>query len=453
MPVHIEPANVTKPLYSHGKQLAQHIFLETMAAIDVRHAMLAKIKRDGDELVAGDIRFPLAKPPRVVAIGKAAKRMAAILHEILEGRVAAGVCVAPSSPKKPIPNFRYVTGGHPYPDPGSMEGARAALDLVQGLTAQDGVIFLISGGGSALFELPGDGAVTQADLAEFNRALVTSDLRIEEINVLRKHVSRVKGGRLAVAAHPARQLTIYISDVPDQFASMVASGPTMPDESTAEQAYALAEGHALVAKFPATIRKRFEEHSLEETPKPGDARFANSQYFCLLSNRDALEAAKAAAEKLGFKCAVAADPGEGDFRAVADANFSELEALTKEHPGQPLCLIAGGEVTCPVTGSGIGGRNQAFALYGAQKIAGTMRVVLSAGTDGHDGNSPSCGAVADGQTVLRAHALGKDPERFLADSDSYTFFRSLGDTIDTGFTDNNVRDVRLWLDFGTEVMS
>lgn len=453
MPVHTESASIAKPLYSRGKQLAQHIFLETLAAIDVRHAMLAKLKREGDTLVAGDVRFPLAQPPRVVAVGKAAKRMAAILNEILEGRIAAGVCVAPSAPKKPLSNFRYIIGGHPYPDDGSMEGARAALEFVRGLSGQDAVIFLISGGGSALFELPDDVAVTQPDLAEFNRVLVTSALRIEEINTLRKHTSRVKGGRLAVAAHPARQLTIFISDVPEQFASMVASGPTRPDESTAEQAYAIAEAHALVAKFPAPICRCFEERALAETPKPGDSRFANSQYFCLLSNHDALEAAKGTAEKLGFKCAMSSDPGEADFRAVADANLAELDALASAHAGQPVCLIAGGEVTCPVTGDGMGGRNQAFTLYAAQKIAGSKRVVLSAGTDGRDGNSPSCGAVADGQTILRANALGKDPVRFLADSDSYTFFRSLGDTLDTGYTDNNVRDVRLWMDFSGQAKS
>ncbi len=447
MPVPTELASTLKPLYAKGKQLAQQIFLDTMAAIDVRHAMLAKLKREGDALVASDIHFTLAQPPRVIAVGKAANRMAAILHEILGGRIAAGLCVAPAATAKPLPNFRYVTGGHPYPNHGSMEGARAALDLVRGMTPKDAAIFLISGGGSALFELPDDDAVTQADLAEFNRVLVTSDLRIEEINVLRKHVSRVKGGRLAVEAFPSRQLTIYISDVPEQFASMVASGSTMPDESTAEQAYAIAEGHALVAKFPASIRKRFEERTLAETPKPGDERFANSSYFCLLSNHDAIEAARNAAEKLGFRCAMASNPGEGDFRAAADANLAELTALANERAGQPVCLVSGGEVTCPVTGTGMGGRNQALALYAAQKIAGQKRVVLSAGTDGRDGNSPSCGAVADGQTISRAHALGLEPEHFLADSDSYTFFRSLGDTLDTGFTDNNVRDVRLFFSF------
>jgi hydroxypyruvate reductase len=251
-----------------------------------------------------------------------------------------------------------------------------------------------------------------------------------------------------VRAHPAQQLTIFISDVPDHLPSMVASGPTMPDESTAEQAYELAERHSLVRLFPASIRKFFELRELPETPKPGDARFANAHYFCLLSNHDAVEAALTAAERLGFVGEIDRGLWDADYQQVALANLAAIEALSKEHRGQPVCLVVGGEVTCPVTGSGVGGRNQAFVLYAAQQIAGRQRVVLSAGTDGRDGNSPTSGAVADGQTISRTQARGPDPAAYLAESDSYSFFRSLGDTLDTGFTDNNVRDVRIWLDFG-----
>jgi hydroxypyruvate reductase len=161
-----------------------------------------------------------------------------------------------------------------------------------------------------------------------------------------------------------------------------------------------------------------------------------------------VEAAQAAAEKLGFVCAVDTNVWDADFRQVVDANLASLQALAAAHPGEPVCLVVGGEVTCPVTGPGTGGRNQTFVLYAAQKIAGQKRVVLSAGTDGRDGNSPTSGALADGQTICRARALGLDPGQYLAESDSYHFFRSLGDTLDIGFTDNNVRDVRLWLDFG-----
>jgi glycerate 2-kinase len=437
-----------EPLYSSGKYLAEQIFLEAIATIDVHHAMLSKLKREGGALMAGRVSIPLLHPLRVAAFGKAANRMAAALGEILSGQIEAGVVVSPAEPGQKLERFRYFVGGHPYPSPGSLEGARATLELVSNLSSNDLVIFLVSGGGSAILELPIDPEITLADMIAFNRALVTSNLPIEQINVLRKHLSALKGGRLAVRAHPARQLTIFISDVPDHLPSMVASGATMPDESTVEQAYAIAERQGLVPKFPPRVRKHFENQTLEETPKPGDEQFANSRYFCLLSNRDAVQAATAAAEKLGFACEVDANVWDADFRQVADASLASLEALAEAHAGQPVCLVVGGEVTCPVTGPGTGGRNQAFVLYAAQKIVGQNRVVLSAGTDGRDGNSPTSGALADGQTVLRARALGLNPARYLAESDSYHFFGTLGDTLDIGFTDNNVRDLRLFLDFG-----
>lgn len=437
-----------KPAYSHGKQLTQQIFHDTMAAIDVRHAMLAKLKLDDGVLTAGNLAIPLARAPLVVAFGKAANRMAAALHELLGGKIEAGVSVAPAETQQKLANFQYFVGGHPYPNAQSMDGARAALQLVSHLTRDDTVIFLVSGGGSAILAHPMDAGISLADLTEFNRVLVTSHLPIEQINVLRKHISAVKGGRLAERAYPARQLTIFISDVPDNLPSMVASGPTMPDESTTEQAYDLVESNKLVSRFPAGIRGVFERRELPETPKPGDPRFAYSHYFPLLSNCDAVSAAVASAKKLGFVAEVERGNWDADYREVVHSNVSALDALAQAHKGQPVCLVVGGEVTCPVTGPGIGGRNQAFVLYGAQKIAGHSRVVLSAGTDGRDGNSPTSGAVADGQTISRARGRGLDPAAYLADSDAYSFFRTLGDTLDTGFTDNNVRDVRVWLDFG-----
>jgi glycerate-2-kinase len=442
-----QPKARTKPDYSHGKQLAQQIFHETMAAIDVRHAMHAKLKYESGVLMAGDVAHHLVRPPRVVAFGKAANRMAAVLEEILGGWIEAGVSVGPAETPKKLVNFRYFVGGHPYPNASSLEGAQASLELVSHLTLEDTVIFLVSGGGSALLAQPMDARITLADLIEFNRALVTSHLPIGKINVLRKHLSAVKGGRLAERAYPARQLTIFISDVPDDLPSMVASGPTMPDESTAQEAYELAQQNNLARQFPESIRGFIERRELAETPKPTDPRFANSHYFCLLSNRDAVRAALAAAEKLGFAAEIERGVWDADYQQVVRSNVAALDALSSARPGQPVCLVVGGEVTCPVTGPGMGGRNQAFALYAARQISGQPRVVLSAGTDGRDGNSPTSGAVADGQTISRALGRGLDPAAYLAGSDAYSFFRTLGDTLDTGFTDNNVRDVRLWLDF------
>jgi len=448
MTMTVQSAPVAKPEYSHGKHLAERIFHETMAAIDVRHAMVAKLKSEQEALVAGAVTHSLPRPPRVVAFGKAANRMATVLHEILGGRIAAGVTVSPAMAPRRLANFRYFVGGHPYPNADSLEGARAALELVSHLTPDDTVIYLVSGGGSAIFEEPMDPSITLADLIDFNRALVTSHLPIEQINVLRKHLSAVKGGRLAERAYPARQLTIFISDVPDDLPSMVASGPTMPDESTADEAYELAAKNDLVRHFPPRIRRYFDLRGLPETPKPGAPCFANSYCFPLLANRDAVVAASSAAQKLGFAAEIDGGTWDADYQEVVRANVASLDALSSAQQGQPVCLVVGGEVTCPVTGPGVGGRNQAFVLYAAERIAGQHCVVLSAGTDGRDGNSPASGAVADGQTVSRARARGLDPAAYLAESDSYSFFRTLGDTIDIGFTDNNVRDVRIWLDFG-----
>jgi glycerate 2-kinase len=443
-----EVSGSVMPSYEHGKSIARQVFHEVIAAIDLRQTMLEKLKHTDETLVAAEARVSLSRPPKVIALGKAAGQMAATLDQILGGQIAAGIVVAPSLPAARLEDFRYFEGGHPYPNSDSIAAARAALELVSGLEADDLVIFLISGGGSALFEEPVSTDMTLKDLIDFNRVLVTCGLPIEQINVMRKHVSAVKGGRLAEAAHPARQLTLYVSDVPDDLPSMVASGPTMPDGSTLDECYRLAEENNLVPRLPATIRKRFEGRTLRETPKPGDACFKASEYVCLLSNQEAVEAARKALERHGFLCEIDPNEWDAEYREVADRNLASLDTLAQEHPGRPVALIVGGEVTCEVTGSGMGGRNQAFVLYSAGKIEHQDRVVLSAGTDGRDGNSPSSGAVADGQTFSRARALELDPAHYLAESDSYYFFRTLGDTLDTGYTGNNVRDVRLWLDFG-----
>ena len=427
--------------------MVQHIFMESLARLDVHRAMRRKVDFAEGTLTAGDVAWKILKPPRVIAFGKAANSMAAALAEILGGAIDAGIVISPAEPTRKLERFKYFAGGHPHPTSGSLAGAEAALRLVQDLTGDDLVIYLVSGGGSAMLEKPLDGTLTLADLVEFYRVLVTGALPIERMNVLRKHLSAVKGGRLALAASPARQLTIYISDVPDGFSSMVASGPTVPDESTVGECYAIAEQFQLAERFPARIRRHFIEKTLQETPKPDNERFAQTKTYCLLSNASAVEAAIDIAGASRFECEADSGLQDGDYREVADRNLESLGRLAAKHPGKPVCLVAGGEVTCPVTGRGLGGRNQAYVLYAAGRIAGQSRVVMSAGTDGRDGNSPSSGAVADGNTVRRAAALGLDPAAFLAESDSYHFFRTLGDTVETGYTENNVRDLRLWLDF------
>ena len=430
------------------------IFHEAMARIDVSRAMLQRVRKQADQLVfrsakdGSENSVSILRPPRVIAFGKAAGTMALALDQILDGRIEAGVLVSPEPPDKPPARFRCFAGGHPYPNNGSLDGAEAALELVSGRTPEDLAIFLISGGGSALFEKPLEDSVSLQDLIAFNRVLITCGLPIEQINTLRKHVSAVKGGRLALAAVPASQLTIFISDVPETLDSMVASGPTMPDSSTVEECYRLTTEQHLVERFPAAISRQFDQRSLQETPKPGNPGFNRSHFCRLLSNHDVVDAARRAAEEAGLVTKVDQGNWDADYREVARANCAALDELAAQNSRRPVCLVVGGEVNCPVTGSGVGGRNQAFVLEGARLITERNRTVLSAGTDGRDGNSPAAGALADGQTISRARAGNLDPAHYLAESDSYHFFRALGDTIEVGYTGNNVRDLRLWIDLG-----
>ena len=435
------------PTYEKGRPLARKIFTETLSMIKVEQAIKRKIVCRGNTLHLGETKFQFRKPPHIIAFGKAANRMTGAIVEILEGKTSSGVVVSSKKPDTKIKGFRYFQGGHPYPTAGSFAGADAALELAGKLEVDDTVLFLISGGGSAMFEKPGFPTISLEDMANLNQLLVRSGVPIEEMNVIRKHLSSVKGGRLGQQAHPAAQLTIYISDVPERFPSMVASGPTLPDESTVEQCYELLERYKLTAKLPESIRYVIKTNNLQETPKENAERLRKSKHFCLLSNHDAVEAALNAAQTLGFKAEIDTGDWDTDYRKVGDNAEASLEKLVSKFPGVPVCLILGGEVTCAVTGPGSGGRNQAFVLYLVSKIAGHKRVVLSAGTDGQDGNSPAAGALADGETLGRAEAMDLDTERLFMDSNSYNFFSPLGDALEPGLTENNVRDLRLLIAF------
>ena len=324
-----QSAATKRPEYSHGKQLAQQIFNDTMAAIDVRHAMKAKLKFEGSTLTAGEVAHPVVRPPFVVAFGKAANRMATVLHEILGGRIEAGVSVAPAETQQKLANFHYFVGGHPYPNAASLEGAQAALDLVSHLTPEDTVIFLVSGGGSAILAKPMDASITLADLIEFNRALVTSHLPIEQINVLRKHISAVKGGRLAERAYPARQLTIFISDVPDDLPSMVASGPTMPDESTTEQAYELAEQNKLASISPPASGDSLSAGNCPRLPSRATRALPIRITFPCCPTATRWLAALASAKKLGFVAEIDRGTWDADYREVVHSNVAALDALSQ----------------------------------------------------------------------------------------------------------------------------
>jgi glycerate 2-kinase len=378
----------------------------------------------------------------VMSLGKAGHTMvealAAQVGASLEGIVASSV-----EPAAQIHGFRYFRGGHPTPNAESIQAASAMLRALASQPASALVIFLLSGGGSSIVEKPIDDEISLDDLIATYRALVHSGAPIAEINAVRKHLSAVKGGRLALAASPAQQVSLLVSDVPDSTPDALASGPTTPDSTTVEDCYRIAEKYELLRQFPQSTRELFERHSLEETPKSDDPAFHRARWWTVLSNQTAIEAASVAAERACFIVHVDNSCDDWDYEKASDYLLQRVRELRKQF--SPVCLISGGEVTVRVANGGVGGRNQQFALTCAEKIKGENITVLSAGTDGVDGNSPAAGAIVDGLSVARARSRGMDASDALRKFDAYPFFSALGDAIEIGPTGNNLRDLRILL--------
>ncbi len=430
------------------KQIARRIFQETLAAIDIPETMRRKLRREGTRVRCGDAIVDLAqyRAVRTIAIGKAAHAMVEGLAAVLGSEFRAeGIVAAPTAPERPVAGMRYFLAGHPVPNEQSLAAAREILSLLGSCGDDALVIFLLSGGGSALVEELLAPGVTLGDAEALHRALVTCGAPIDAINTVRKHFSAVKGGRLAAAAPRAMKLTYAVSDVPAGRESALASGPTIPDPTTHEDAQRVLKQFAVVEKLPPALRRWLEEGGMPETSKPGDAAFARSHFALLLGLDDLFHPAHHAAEAAGF--VTCCDNATDDWPVVAAADYllGQLENLRAANPGRKVALIADGEVSSPVTGDGIGGRNSAFVLACVEKIAGRPVAVLSTGTDGMDGNSPAAGAVADGATLAQARGAGLDPQEFFQRSDAHSFFERLGDAVVTGPTGNNLRDLRILL--------
>jgi len=378
----------------------------------------------------------------VISIGKAGHTMV----EALSNQVGAslqGIVASSVQPAMQVHGFRYFHGGHPTPNPESIQAASAMLRSLDAMPPSTLVIFLLSGGGSSIVEKPIDDEISLEDLIATYRVLVFSGAPIAEINAVRKHLSAVKGGRLAQAASPAQQVSLLVSDVPDNAPDALASGPTMPDSTTVEDCYRIAEKYELLKQFPPSTRELFERQALEETPKSDDPAFHRARWWPLLTNRTAIEEASVAAERAGFIVQVDNSCDDWDWEKAAVYLLQRVREFRKQC--SPVCLISGGEVTVRVTNGGVGGRNQQFALLCATKIAGENITVLSAGTDGVDGNSPAAGAIADGTTLERAQDRRLDARGALQAFDAYPFFSALEDVIETGPTGNNLRDLRILL--------
>jgi glycerate 2-kinase len=435
------------------RQAAREIFQHAVAQSLVPAAFARNVQVSRGVMRICDDLFELSGYGRIfaVAVGKAAAPMVEELAKQL-GTLLSGIVAAPEDALRGRPQvsgFRYFAAGHPLPNAESVRAADAVLKALPTLPPRSLVIFLLSGGGSSLMERPLDAEISLDDLIATYRALVLSGAPIAEINTVRKHLSAVKGGRLAQAAAKcpnAQQVSIMISDVPDDALDSLSSGPSMPDSRSVEDCYGIVAKYGLLPHLPASVRDLLETRALEETPDKDDPIFHNCRWWPVLTNASAVRAAAAKASELGFAVEVDSSCDDQDYAVAADYL---LDRVRKLHEGASrVCLISGGEVTVRVPAQcGTGGRNQQFALYSAGKIASENICVLSAGTDGIDGNSPAAGAVADGTTLLRHSARGEGSSlsEALKRFDATPFFHALGDDIVTGPTGTNVRDLRILL--------
>lgn len=425
------------------REILRDIFYAGLSAVDPYSATLGHL--DGIERAFMQGRF---RGLRVLGFGKAACPMARAVEERLGGLIEAGIVITKyghaAATEKPD-HFRIFEAGHPIPDRNSTSATKEALGVVKGADAETFFLCLISGGGSALLVLPLDG-ITLEDCRSATELLLRKGATIKELNVIRKHLSQVKGGRLAKFVYPATTVSLILSDVIGDKLDIIASGPTAPDESTYVAALQVLEKYALVDLVPAPVREVFHRGTrgqLEDTPKKGDHIFDHVENRVIASNRIALQAAEAKARASGFRTRILSSELEGEARAAAAWLFSETEKVTE--PGT-TCLIAGGETTVTVKGTGVGGRNTELALAFALRASGREDVVLlSAGTDGTDGPTDAAGAFADGGTVQRGAALRMDARSYIDNNDSYTYFNGIRDLFITGPTGTNVMDMQFIL--------
>lgn len=439
------------------KRLARTIFLEAVSAVDPSKRMKEVLRLEGTTLA---VRLPDGKERKfdlkgfrcvyLVGTGKAASAMAQTVEQVLGGWLTRGIITTKYGHGLPLAKTEVIEAGHPIPDERGLEGAKKIQELLRGAGPEDLVIFLLSGGGSALLPFPA-GEIRLEEKQQLTELLLACGADIKEINTLRKHISSVKGGGLAKWAYPSTMLNFILSDVVGDPLDVIASGPTVPDPSTFEEAWQILEKYDLVEKVALSIRDHLQKGKrgeIEETPKPGDRVFSRVQNILIGSNRIALKAAAQAATSYGFHTLILSSSIVGETREAALFHAAMArEIIASGHPVEkPACLLTGGETTVTLRGRGRGGRNQEFALAAALAIDGLEKVViLSGGTDGTDGPTDAAGALADHTTLTRAKALGLDAKVHLDQNDAYPFFLKLGDLLMTGPTQTNVMDVRIVL--------
>ena len=432
-------------------------FRAAVDAVDPARLVAKALRVKGDAVVldAAGVRaaIPLLSLRKIhlVGAGKAGRAMGEAALSALGNRVAEGVIAVPRGAEGRSGPVRFAAAGHPVPDIFSLAAAREILSLLERAGKGDLVVALVSGGGSAMLSAPAAGITTEAK-AETFRLLLRAGADIASFNAVRKHLSEVKGGRLARAAHPATVWALLLSDVPGDDPSVIASGPFSPDPTTYADAIGVLERYGIFYAVPSPVRRQLAEGAagtLPETPKPDDPAFLGTTSALLGTNRTAMDVAalRLARERDAGPTAIVLLPGflRGEARECARSFCARLRKIAEAlSPGHAVAMIAGGETTVNVRGGGKGGRNQEFALAAAVELAGgEAMAVLAAGTDGIDGPTDAAGAYADGATVARASSLGLDPGAHLVNNDAYPFFEALGDLVVTGPTGTNVADLAI----------
>ncbi len=439
------------------RNIAKAIFLKAVSAVDPSKILKDRIRIERDGLLIKTEResekvFDLASVDRIflVGTGKASNSMAQAVEEIFGDRITRGLITTKYGHRLPLQKTEMIEAGHPLPDRKGYEGAKKIQRLLKESGPDDLVIFLLSGGGSALLPYPAD-QIDLKEKQEVTQLLLDCGADIREINTIRKHISRIKGGWLAKWAYPSTVVGFILSDVVGDQLEVIGSGPTVPDPSTFEEAWEILKKYDLLNEVAPSILKYLQlgkEGKVEETPKPQDVIFERVYNSLIGSNILALQAAEKEAVSLGFHTLILSSSIEGETREAA--RFHTAVAKQVIFSGNPIptpaCILSGGETTVTIKGKGIGGRNQEFVLAGALEIAGIAKiVVLSGGTDGTDGPTNATGAMADHTTIQRGKSFGLDAKAFLDDNNSYPFFEKLGDLLITGPTYTNVMDVRIIL--------
>ncbi|MDR7417157.1 MAG: glycerate kinase [Armatimonadota bacterium] len=434
------------------RQDAARILEVGLRAADAREGVRRVLHLEGEELRVGDRTYPLGAYDRilVVGFGKASAAMAQAVEEVLGDRISGGLVVTKEGHALPLRRLEVVEAGHPLPDARGEDAARRVLRLARQADVRDLLLCLVSGGGSALLPLPAPG-LTLEDKGRTTDLLLRGGATIGELNTVRKHLSAVKGGWLAKAAHPATVVVLVLSDVLGDRLDAIASGPFAPDPTTYRDALEILERYGLLDEVPTAVRRHLERGGageVPETPKPGDPAFERVHTVIVGNVARAAEAAAAQALALGYHTSILTTYLEGEAREVG--RVVAAMALEERRAARPLplpaCLVLGGETTVTVRGMGKGGRNQELALSAALALEGVRGVlVVSFATDGTDGPTDAAGGVVDGATVFRARACGRDPRQHLARNDAYPCLDAVGGLLRTGPTGTNVNDLVLVL--------